>query len=144
MKGLVFIHICAVMFWFGVIGVEFLLERQRARSREMGYMVAQLHYRIDLFLEAPAFFTVLITGWMLYDPAVVSTIYLLKVGAGAVAVSANVISLYPVIQRKRAVDRDDHASVLRYSRWIDLTVPLGLPAGLIAFAIGINWLYFAA
>lgn len=34
------LHLFAVAFWLGVVGVEFILERSRAHSRHQGFAVA--------------------------------------------------------------------------------------------------------
>ena len=133
------LHLFGVAFWLGVVGVEFLLERRRALSREHGYLVARLHERIDLCLEMPAFLLVLVTGLLLLDVEQLSGVYLLKVLAGLVAVSGNMLCLWPVMCRKLAADRGDLPRVIHYSNVIDRISVVAIPAGLFAFACGV-WL----
>ena len=60
MNSIAVLHACAVSFWFGVIGAEFVIERSRAQSRPHGYAVASNHYWIDLLLEVPVALTELL------------------------------------------------------------------------------------
>lgn len=130
------IHLFAAAFWFGVLGVEFILEQGRTRSREHGYVVADIHYKIDMFLEMPAFVVVLITGLMMLDPNKLEGIYLLKVCAGLFAVSANVYCLYPIIKRKLAANTNDFQALVRYSYIVDKISLVAVPAGFVALFCG--------
>ncbi|MDE2421294.1 MAG: hypothetical protein KGO49_08975 [Gammaproteobacteria bacterium] len=130
------IHLFAVAFWFGVLGVEFILEQGRTRNRDHGYTVADIHFKIDMFLEMPAFAVVLITGLMMLDPSKLSGLYLLKVIAGSIAVSGNIYCLYPILKRKLAANKRDFESLVRYSRVIDNISLVAIPAGLVALFCG--------
>lgn len=130
------LHLAGLAFWFGVVGVEFLLERSRAMSREQGFAVARYHRHIDLYLEMPAFLLVGITGVALVNPAQLSGLYLVKVVSGAIAVLGNVTCLLPVILRSRAADRGDLETVIRHSRQIDRISLIAIPAGLVALGLG--------
>lgn len=138
MSALLLLHLTGLALWIGVIGVEFIMERGRARSREVGYAVAQFHYRTDIFLEAPAFTVVLVTGLLMLDTTPLQGWFLVKVACGLVAIGMNALSMIPVILRKRAADAGDITAVIHYSRWIDRTVPLGGIAALAALAIGLQ------
>lgn len=133
------LHLFGVAFWLGVVGVEFLLERRRADSREQGFQVAHLHKRIDLFLEMPAFTLVLVTGVLLLEYHSLSTLLMLKVVAGGAAIGGNLVCIVPVLARSNAADKQDLTGVVRYSRIIDWISVVAVPAGLIAFACGL-WL----
>ena len=130
------VHLLAVAFWLGVVGVEFLLERGRAQSHQHGFNVARLHLQIDAFLEMPAFLVVLATGLALLEPQRMHGLYALKVAAGALAVLGNLLCLAPILLRKRAAERQDLHAVIRYSRWVDRISAIAIPAGLAAFALG--------
>ncbi|WP_417548455.1 hypothetical protein [Marinobacter segnicrescens] len=131
------LHLFAVAFWLGVVAVEYLLERTRAQSRSHGFTVAQLHRKIDLFFETPAFLVVLLTGILLFEPGRFDGIYALKVVAGAMAVVGNMICLVPVLKRRAAAERDDLGNVIAYSRLIDRISLTAIPAGLISLACGL-------
>ena len=129
------LHLFAVAFWLGVVGVEYILERSRARNRHQGFAVADYHYQIDLGLEAPAFMVALVTGLLLIDPSRLDGLYLVKVLAGGLAVLSNLVCLWPVIQRKRAADSNDLPAVIHYSSLIDQISMLAIPAGLLALVV---------
>lgn len=130
------IHLIGIAFWFGVVSVELILERTRAKSREAGYAAARNHYWIDLFLEIPAFLVVLTTGIFMVQTMTLSGILQIKIIAGLLAIASNAVSVIPVVLRKRAADADRLSDVIRYSRFIDLTGVVGAPAAIIALAIG--------
>lgn len=137
MSSIAVLHACAVSFWFGVIGAEFVIERSRAQSRPHGYAVARNHYWIDLLLEVPVALIVLATGLMLLRDAEPSAALAVKVAAGVIAVAVNVLCLVPVIRRRVAADAGDLAAVIRHSRVIDRITVAGLPAGVLALVIGV-------
>lgn len=129
-------HIFAIAFWLGVVGVEFILEQSRAKSREQGFAVALYHYKVDLFLEFPAFTLALVTGLLLIDATRMDGLYLLKVVLGLVAVTGNLICLLPIIKRKQAAEVGDLQKVILYSRHVDLISLIAMPAGILALIIG--------
>ncbi len=136
-----YLHLSAFAFWLGVIAVEFIIERQRATNRDQGYRVANFHYWIDLYAEIPAITVLLLTGlWMLDTARLQEGLYQLKLSCGLLAIGVNYWCVIPVTLRKRAADAGNHADVIRYSRWIDRTMPIGGPLALVALAIGLSWL----
>ncbi|PAU66598.1 hypothetical protein BZL41_00770 [Pseudomonas sp. PIC25] len=132
------LHLFAVAFWLGVVAVEFLLERSRAQSRAQGFSVAQLHRKIDLWFEMPAFSLVLVTGILMFDSGRFEGVYALKIVAGSLAVAGNLLCLAPVLQRRAAASRDNLSDVIRLSRQIDRISLLAIPAGLVALACGVS------
>lgn len=141
MDTLTFIHVFAVAFWLGCVAVEIVVEQVGLRSRDLRPSVPQFHFYVDRYVEIPAFGTVLVSGLLLFDGARFTTdwVYAIKVVSGLLAVAANIYSIYPVIMRKRASDAGDKAGVRRYGKLIDATVPVGLPAAIVALGIGLHW-----
>lgn len=141
MSSLQLIHVFAVAFWLGCVAVEVVVEQVGLRRNDLRAAVPQFHFYVDRFVEIPAFTTVLVTGLLLFDGGrfTADWVYATKVVCGLLAVAANVYSIYPVIMRKRAADAGDKAGVRRYGRQIDATVPVGVPAALIALGIGLHW-----
>jgi hypothetical protein len=135
MRGLVLAHVLAVGVWFGVVAVEIVLERSRAASQPISRAVARYHFRIDLLLEIPTVLVVLGTGLAMLDPARLSGWYLAKVACGLVAVASNAVCVVPVVLRVRAAERARPDDVVRYSRMIDWTAVVGIPAAVVAFSI---------
>jgi len=130
------IHLFAAALWIGVLGVEFILEQSRTRSRDHGFNVASIHYHIDVWLETPAFCVVLITGAMLLDGSRLSGLYLLKVAMGLTAISGNVMCVYAIVRRKWSADQQDFSGLVRYSRMVDQLSAIAVPAGFIALFCG--------
>lgn len=141
MTSLQFVHVFAVAFWLGCVAVEVVVEQVGLRRAELRPAVPQFHYYVDRFVEIPAFSTVLVTGLLLFDASRFTTdwVYAAKIICGLLAVSANIYSIYPVIMRKRAADAADKAGIRRYGKLIDATVPVGVPAALVALGIGLHW-----
>lgn len=128
-------HFFAVAFWLGVVGVEFILERDRARSRAQSFQVAHAHRQIDRWLEIPAFTVVLLSGLALVTPQHLNDWFLVKVVAGGMAVAANVACYLPVVKRQQAARAANLSEVIRYSRQIDRISALAVPAGLLALVL---------
>jgi putative copper export protein len=138
MSTIVIIHICAVAFWFGVVGAETVIEKSRSENKEHGFSVARNHFYIDIFLEIPAALTVMVTGVILLSESNLSSpMFLVKVIAGMFAVGINLFCLVPVFRRKKAADSKDLDAVKVNSSMIDKISVCGIPAGVIALAIGI-------
>ncbi len=142
MTTLQLIHVFAVAFWLGCVATEIVIEQVGLRTAALRSSVPQFHFYIDRFVEIPAFSTVLVTGILMFNSAQFTGdwVYATKVICGLLAVGANIVSIYPVIMRKRMADLQDSAGVKRYGKMIDMTVPIGLPAAVIALGIGIYWL----
>jgi len=138
MSTLLVIHICAISFWFGVVGAETIIERSRSENIEHGYAVARNHFFIDMFLEIPVAAIVLISGLLMINEVHLSSpLFLLKISAGIFAVGINAACAIPVTRRKNAANNGQLDDVIRHSRTIDKISVLGIPAGILALSIGI-------
>ncbi len=138
MSIVVIIHICAIAFWFGVVGAETVIERSRTETKEHGFSVARNHYYIDMFLEIPAALVVMTTGLILLSTAhLESPLFMVKIAAGMFAVCINLFCVIPVTKRKKAADQKELSGVIANSRTIDKVSAYGIPAAVIALAIGI-------
>ncbi len=131
------LHLFGVAFWLGVVGVEFLLERRRADSDALAFHVAQMHKRIDLLLEMPAFTLVLVTGVLLLEHYSLTGLLLFKVIAGSIAIAGNLVCVWPVLARAAAARTQDMIEVRRCARIIDWISVVAVPAGLAAFGCGV-------
>lgn len=60
----------------------------------------------------------------------------MKVACGLLAVGSNIVCVVPVMLRRRAAEADRLVDVVRYSRQIDGTAVVGIPAALAALALG--------
>lgn len=118
-----------------------MLERSRAESKSHGFSVARNHFWIDILLELPAALVVLATGLAMLSDTQPARLLIVKLVAGFIAVSLNVVCVVPVVMRKRAADAGDLAKVIHYSRTIDRLSAVGLPAFVVALAIGLFWAF---
>ncbi len=141
MTALTLIHVLAVAFWLGCVATEIVVEQVGLRTPALRPAVPQFHFYIDRFIEIPAFSIVLLSGILMFDSGrfVSDWVYATKVVCGLLAVGANILSIYPVIMRKRMADRQDSGGVRHYGKMIDMTVPVGLPAAVVALGIGLHW-----
>jgi hypothetical protein len=130
------VHVFAVSAWLGLVAGETVMELH-ARDVESRRLVSQIHRWIDILLEGPLVATILISGALLLARAWPAPPWLLvKVGAGLIALFANVVCIAWVQARARA--RND-ATVLALTNKIAMTgyaVPFALAALLIGFIYG--------
>ena len=141
MTTLQFIHVFAVAYWLGCVATEIVVEQVGLRRAALRPAVPQFHFYVDRFVEIPAFSIVLLTGVLMFDASRFFTdwVYATKIICGLLAVGANVFSIYPVIMRKRMADASDSAGVRRFGKMLDMTVPVGVPAAVVALGIGLHW-----
>ena len=133
---LIQLHLAAVSFWFGVLAAETVLElapRDAAERR----LVAVAHARIDRLFELPVVVAVLLTGALLLARAwPAPPLLLVKVGAGLVAVIANLVC-FPLVHARCKATED--ARVRALARQVRMT-GLAIPFGIAALVIGLGFL----
>lgn len=132
MQFILVLHILFVGAWFGCVAVEFLLETAPKKIVSLRETVPLLHYNIDRYIEMPLVLGVLLTGSLQINTARLSGLYLLKMLAGLIAVSANLLCWFPVRKRKMAAAKKDGAEVKRQSLMILRLTQVGMPAALLA------------
>jgi hypothetical protein len=132
-------HFFAVTLWLGLALGETVLEAG-ATDDESRRFAAKLHYRLDMFLELPLLLVVLGTGGSLAARAwPFTTLHWIKVGAGLVAVGANLLCVGAVVARRRQIE--DPRALERWTSKVRLTGLAG-PFFLTALALGL--VYFRA
>ncbi len=140
MSTLAVLHVLSIALWGGVIACEVFLETYKVRSADQEKMAADLHYRIDLFVEAPLILAVLVTGALLLDQATWSTLLAIKVAAALVVIGANAVCVAIVVQRylalRGATDEDALSSFAIQTRRINLIGLIFIPMGIAVFALG--------
>ncbi len=135
MSPLVALHVILVCIWLGLVLAETIIEFSGHQDDDL-LKAAQLHYRIDCFLEIPIVLAVLLTGIVLsiqFWP--LSRLLGIKIGCAMVAIAVNLYCAVLVILRYRR--RDDPKELQRLSRDI-LKTWLGVPFGLAAFYLGLR------
>ncbi len=114
---LLILHIVFIGLWLGCVLTEALFERALlGRGREHELLLADLHKRVDIWIEIPAFLAVVVTGGVLFAQAAPSTLLNVKVGLGLLAVLSNGVCVGLVFARAKAAhsgnwerfDRLDH------------------------------------
>jgi len=129
------LHLIAVAFWLGVLAVETVLELAAHSDAEV-CAAARAHRWIDILLEIPVVLVVIVTGSVLLVHAwPAPTLLLVKVGAGLVAVAANLVCIPLVHGRSKATDV---VRIRALTRQVKFT-GLGLPFWLVAFWIGLGF-----
>ena len=104
-----YIHVLLAGLWIGCILTEALFERAMlAGDRRSHAALAELHVRVDNFVEIPAFLGVLLTGWSLYPSRSIDGPWFhLKIAAGLAAILVNVYCVVLVYQRRAAAQTGD-------------------------------------
>lgn len=114
---LLMLHLLFIGIWLGCVLTEALFERAllgQGRAHEL--LLADLHKRVDVWIEIPAFAAVVVTGGMLFAQATPDTWLYAKVALGLLAVVTNAVCVGLVFARAKAAhlgnwerfDRLDH------------------------------------
>ena len=132
------LHLSAVGMWLGCVITEALFERALlGKGREQELLLSSLHKRVDLVVEIPAFLGVLITGLLMLPHAASSTIFMVKLGFGLLALAANIVCVGIVFKRAKAAntgDWDSFAQLDHLQHKIGAVVLIGL---LVALGCGL-------
>ena len=140
MSIVLIVHILAIAFWMGIVAVESVLELQNGKNHpEADFAIARYHFLIDRYVEIPTLLVILTTGFIMFDINQFSGLYAIKIVAALLAITANLVCIFPVMRRKAAADRGDHEEVAKISDFILRTI-IGAPAALLALGIGVYWL----
>jgi uncharacterized membrane protein len=114
---LLLFHLLFIGIWLGCVLTEALFERAllgRGRAHEL--LLADLHKRVDVWIEIPAFAAVVVTGGMLLAQSAPSSWLHVKIALGLLAVLTNGVCVGLVFARAKAAhlghwerfDRLDH------------------------------------
>lgn len=97
------LHLLSIGLWLGCVLTEALFERALlGRGRTSELLLADLHKRVDIWVEIPAFVAVVVTGGLLLAHATPSFWLTIKVGLGLLAVLANGLCVGVVFARAKA------------------------------------------
>ncbi len=129
-------HLIVLSLWGGLVAGEAVLELAATDPISQRH-AAQVHYWMDLLVEAPLLAGVLATGgWLAARAWPPGTLLTLKMAAGLVAVMINAYCVVAVIRRKRQMD--DAAALQRWSRRVRLSAT-GVPFAAVATVIGLAY-----
>ena len=135
------IHLTFVGIWLGCVLTEVLFERALlGRGKEQMLTLVALHKRVDLFVEIPAFATVLITGTLMYASGTTGGLIHTKIAFGLLAIAANIYCVWLVFNRAVAAqegnwiafDRLDHKQH-KYGAIVLLAIIAALVIGATAY-----------
>lgn len=101
MSGILILHLVALGIWIGVVGAEFFIEFDGMKDDESYIRAAKMHFATDMWVEIPAFMTVLVTGAFLLAGHSLEGVFLFKVVFGVLAVVFNLVCVYAVVRRRR-------------------------------------------
>jgi hypothetical protein len=132
-------HLAALASWGGLVAAEGVVELAPRTDDERRY-AAKLHYWMDLVIELPLLGAVLLTGATLAARAwPLSLVGWVKIGAGLVAIGANLWCVTHVVARHR--QGRDAEPLHRHGRAVRIAASVGLPFAAVALYLGLS--YFA-
>jgi len=100
---LLLFHLLLVGLWLGCVLTEILFERALlGQGRDKESLLADLHLRVDRWVEVPAFLLVGLTGALLLPVAAPGPMLYTKIAFGLLAVAINVHCVRLVWQRSQA------------------------------------------
>jgi hypothetical protein len=128
-------HLVSVATWGGLVLAETVLEAS-AKTEDERRHVARTHFWIDMVIELPLLALVVATGAMLAARAwPLSTMHVIKIACGTIAVAANLACVVAVVARHRR--RDEPAQVRRWRTRVLLS-GTAAPFGVAAAALGLH------
>ncbi len=138
MNALLPLHLLAVGLWLGCVLTEVAFERALlGKGRAQEALLADLHRRVDVFIEVPAFVLVLGTGIFMWPNTPGGVMLHAKIGFGLLAIAANVYCVWLVLRRAKAAHDgrwDDFAWIDRQQHRYGAVV---LVAMLVAIVLGL-------
>lgn len=96
-------HLAFAGIWLGCVLTEALFERALlGKGREQELILVALHKRVDLIVEIPAFVVVCITGAFMFFTADTSSLLIVKMAFGLLAIAVNIYCIWLVFRRATA------------------------------------------
>jgi len=132
------LHLVFVGLWIGCVSTEALFERALlGKGPAVELLLARLHRRVDLAVEIPAIFIVLVTGGLMVGQAQDSSALRAVAGFGLLAMAANAYCVWLVFQRRDKAAAGDWVGFARLDRQQHKIGALVLGAILAALAAGL-------
>jgi len=136
MSILLTLHLLALGVWIGVVGAEFAIEFYGMRDDESLRTAAELHYKTDIWIEIPAFMTVLATGLLMLGDKHLSGLFLLKLVFALLAIFFNLVCVYAVLKRRTSLRSGDTEGLRTAGRAMKLGGAI-IPSFLGALSLGL-------
>lgn len=132
-------HLVLIALWGGVVLTETVIELYPFKEKNLHNSANTFHYYIDIFVETPILFAVLLTGLFLALQVKLTALHYLKIFFALIAITMNFTCIAIVIKRKKLQDKNaDENILLRYTRYIITTAVIGIPFALTAIYIGLT------
>ncbi len=140
------VHLLLIGLWLGCVLTEALFERALlGRGPDAELWLARLHWRVDLFIEVPAFCGVLLSGAMLLHQQPSWPAYFgLKLSLAGLALAANAFCVVLVRIRLGQAERKDWAGFAKTDRLQHQVGAVVLLALLLAMTLGFSLQSLAA
>lgn len=133
------LHLILLSIWGGIVITETVIELYPYREKKLHNSAISLHYYIDIFVECPVLFGVLLSGIFLALLVNLTTAHYIKIASGIIAISMNFTCIGFVIKRKHLHDSGaDENTLWRYTRYVIRTAVIGVPAALVAIYLGLT------
>lgn len=132
------LHLASVGIWLGCVITEAIFERAllgKGRAQEL--ILVELHKRVDLIVEIPAFIAVLVTGAAMLASVYPSPLLTAKIAFGLLAIATNIYCVWLVFRRARAAHSDQQAEFTRLDHLQHKFGVIVLLALVTALAIGV-------
>ena len=100
MNLLLTLHLLALGIWIGVVAAKFLIEFDDMKGNESLIKASKLHFLTEIWVEIPAFTTVLITGLLMINSSHLQGVFLYKIIFGLAAIAFNIVCVYAVFRRR--------------------------------------------
>jgi hypothetical protein len=124
--------------WAGLVAAEFVMEAV-CRDDAMAKHAAVIHFWLDVLLEVPLIFGVVVTGAVLTARVwPLTSLLLVKVSFASVAIVCNLYCVGVVVRRRRL--REDRVAVRRLRRLVFVS-GAGVPFGLGALYVGLAYFH---
>ena len=101
MSLILIIHLIALGIWIGVVGAEFAIEFDGMKNDESYIKASKMHYTTDIWVEIPAFTTVLVTGLLMLNESHLAGVFLYKVIFALLAIIFTIVCVYAVFKRRK-------------------------------------------
>lgn len=139
-------HLVCVGLWLGCVLTEVAFERTLAgKGPATAELLADLHWRVDAWIELPVLCAVLVSGALLLQHATISALLVLKLVAAGLAMISNLACACLVWRRACAARTGDWARFAALDLWqhrlgalvlLGILVALGLAPLVLAVGFG--------
>jgi len=137
MNELLFLHIIAVGIWLGVVLAEFVIEFDGMKDDASLIKASKLHFATDMWIEVPAFTTVLVTGLLMLDVNALEGSLFYKVVFGLLAIVFNTICVVAVVRRRRFALKGDIPGIRTTDRLMQIGGAGFIPTFLITIILAV-------